>query len=204
MKAWSPQFLIAELTFNLPIDFVFFFASWKLSQWMDISHRGYQDDFCETVGFLCALRDVLRLQRGALMWAGHPCNPFLVGMTSFWTQVMVSDFTLGSITLRFVWMSSGTHWRHLSIFGDERPLVIYKYMDQSWWSSCSSQLLASIQHDGFDHFSVFWKWGQPLTAFGNKCSARFALLLILCMAIGVHWVATWLQEVASNRFMSVC
>lgn len=35
--------------------------------------------------------------------------------------------------------------------------------------------------------------GQPLTQFGNKCCARFSLLLILCMALSIHWVVAWLH-----------
>lgn len=36
-------------------------------------------------------------------------------------------------------------------------------------------------------------WGQPLTRFGNKCCARFAMLVVICMALSIHWVATWLH-----------
>ena len=35
--------------------------------------------------------------------------------------------------------------------------------------------------------------GQPLTRFGNSCCARFTLLMILCMALSVHWIVSWLH-----------
>lgn len=47
-----------------------------LRQWMDLCHRPH-DDFCGVIGFIVALRDVLRLKRGGMMWVGHPCNPLL-------------------------------------------------------------------------------------------------------------------------------
>lgn len=41
-------------------------------------------------------------------------------------------------------------------------------------------------------------WGQPLTVFGNKCSSRFALMIIVCMALSIHWVAPWRHLYVSN------
>lgn len=35
--------------------------------------------------------------------------------------------------------------------------------------------------------------GQPLTIFGNVCAARTVLLMIVCMALGIHWTATGLR-----------
>ena len=37
------------------------------------------------------------------------------------------------------------------------------------------------------------KLGQPLTAFGNKCAARFCLLILVCLALSIHWVVMWLH-----------
>lgn len=47
-----------------------------MRQWMDIQHRP-QDDFMQVTGFTLAVRDVLRLRPGGLLWAGHPCGPSL-------------------------------------------------------------------------------------------------------------------------------
>ena len=42
-------------------------------QWYDWEGRGGDNDFLSTTGFLWALRDTLRLRRGALLWGGLPC-----------------------------------------------------------------------------------------------------------------------------------
>lgn len=68
------------------------------SQWMDILHRP-GDDFTTVQGFLLSIRDTLRIRKGGLLWCWHPCGPF-------------------------VWVSSGTHWRHLSILGDDRQSLV--------------------------------------------------------------------------------
>ena len=47
-------------------------------QWYDWeSSRGSSNDFLSNTGFCFALRDVLRLRRGALLWGGLPCGPWL-------------------------------------------------------------------------------------------------------------------------------
>ena len=43
---------------------------------MDIQHRP-QDDFMQVIGFTLAVRDVMRLKPGGLLWGGHPCGPSL-------------------------------------------------------------------------------------------------------------------------------
>lgn len=49
-----------------------------LRQWYDLLYReGDQNNFLSVTGFLVALRDVLRVKRGGVVWIGHPCNPFL-------------------------------------------------------------------------------------------------------------------------------
>lgn len=87
---------------------------------MDSAHRA-QDDFLGVQGFLLAVRDVLRIKRGGLFWAGHPCNPLL----DLAKHILVSFRHTCSqpnclAALRFVWISAGTHWRHISILGDDR------------------------------------------------------------------------------------
>lgn len=63
------------------------------AQYYDWEARGAENDFLSTVGFLWALRDTMRLQRGALLWGGLPC-------------------------CSWVWISSGTHLRYSCILGD--------------------------------------------------------------------------------------
>ena len=72
-----PYKMICLASFSSNIDmYIALQLPSPLRQWMDISHRP-SDDFCGTTGFILALRDCLRLQRGGLLWAGHPCNPLL-------------------------------------------------------------------------------------------------------------------------------
>ena len=49
----------------------------KLRQWYDVIGRGSSNDILSTAGFLTALRDVLRLAKGALLWIGLPCSSCL-------------------------------------------------------------------------------------------------------------------------------
>ena len=44
--------------------------------------------------------------------------------------------------------------------------------------------------------------GQPLTRFGNACCARFSLLVILCTALSIHWVASWLENFKGFKLIS--
>ena len=52
-----------------------------MRQWMDLMHRP-EDDFCSVQGFILAVRDTMRVKRGGLLWAGHPCSGFLVFSTT--------------------------------------------------------------------------------------------------------------------------
>ena len=97
-----------------------------LRQWMDLSHRP-QDDFCSVKGFILAVRDVLRIEPGGLAWFGHPCNLLPVCNLNFIIRIMQFPLFMFRLVLfvklRFTWISTGTHFRHLSILGDERALV---------------------------------------------------------------------------------
>ena len=46
-------------------------------QWYDWETRGLLNDFLSDTGFLWALRDTLRLRKGALLWGGLPCCSYL-------------------------------------------------------------------------------------------------------------------------------
>lgn len=46
-------------------------------QWFDWEMRGDHNNFLTDTGFLVALRDTLRLRRGALLWGGVPCSSLL-------------------------------------------------------------------------------------------------------------------------------
>ena len=37
-----------------------------------------------------------------------------------------------------------------------------------------------------------------MVQFGNMCCARVALLVILCLALGVHWVDAWHKQGATK------
>ena len=49
----------------------------KLRRWYDVTGRGSSNDILSTAGFLTALRDVMRLAKGALLWIGLPCSSCL-------------------------------------------------------------------------------------------------------------------------------
>ena len=119
--------------------------------------RGSSNDILGTAGFLTALRDVMRLAKGALLWVGLPCSSCLtlryicmcvrhayMLMLGYICWVNIYDYACAcvpvgvrlslhvlsllsctcmfTLELRWVWLSSGTHQRHLSVIGDERHL----------------------------------------------------------------------------------
>ena len=45
-----------------------------LRQWFDKLHRGAQNDLATLQGFVCAVRDCLRIKQGGYLHGGHPCN----------------------------------------------------------------------------------------------------------------------------------
>ena len=46
----------------------------RIRQWYDKVGRPDSNDLTSLTGFLVALRDTLRLRKGALLHGGHPCN----------------------------------------------------------------------------------------------------------------------------------
>lgn len=120
--------------------------------------------------------------------------------------------------MRFVWVSTGTHWRHVSIFGDDRaspePGAHYytnpacKVLNlRSWFINWKSLVISNVNFPfGLVHITpslaspktqccmdIYQSAiGQRLVQLGNTCCARFALLVILCVALQIHWVDPWL------------
>ena len=72
-------------------------------------------------------------------------------------------------------------------------------MKDPWWQECSIKEFEDVDI-AYNPFLMLtsligggW-WGQPLTQFGNKCCARFCLLIIVCLSLGIHFVVTWLHQ----------
>ena len=110
-------------------------------QWFDKEHRpGAQNDLTTLQGLVVSIRDCLRIKSGGLLHAGHPCNGFLglvlvasesnmpptcsVATTTNTTSAAAHAYNKQLVTvswrqihLRFIFMSSGTHYRHLCYMG---------------------------------------------------------------------------------------
>ena len=117
----------------------------ELRQWMDILAelgRGTQNDLLSVEGWLLAVRETLRLKRGrGLFFAGHPCHPWLwmnswnhnpiiiilhiIYRCVFCLYVKSWQARMNDSELRFVWISTGTHYRHLAILGAGGSPVYY-------------------------------------------------------------------------------
>jgi hypothetical protein len=48
-----------------------------IRDYYDINDRGVQNDLCSVIGFFIALRGILKVRRGGLLWGGVPCGPFV-------------------------------------------------------------------------------------------------------------------------------
>ena len=107
-----------------------------VSQWYDKLQRGAVNDLSALGGLIVAIRDTLCIRAGGLLHGGHPCYGF-------------------------VFMSSGTHWRHLCIMGHP---------------------------------------GQPMVHTSNLLVARFSLILLLCIAIKVHFTV---EQPSSSKLVYI-
>ena len=73
-------------------------------------------------------------------------------------------------------MSTGTHFRHLAILGTGGIVQL----SISPFGPFNPRYIRLSRH----------ACGPGLAEFGNTCAARYSLLLILCLARGVHWCET--------------
>ena len=153
----------------------------KPRQWYDLLHRGSDNDICGVSGFLLALRDTLRLRVGGLLWAGHPCNPqpgFRPLPSCDPNSWCVVCQALGF--LRFVWISMGTHWRHVSILGDDRALTCLGWARAFAFRSLVSGLRVSLLIvSGWWLGAVPGPPGGQWWLFGSFCS--------VCLT----WLCSW-------------
>ena len=122
LKARSPQFRPHVLETSRGLQSL---GQLELRQWYDIAHRGPRNDVCSVLGFTQAIRDTLRLRRGATLFAGLPCSSLLVTIT-FHRMVQRghdSQYCKPLLQLRWVWMSTGSTMRHVCVLGDQRDLA---------------------------------------------------------------------------------
>ena len=106
-----------------------------LRQWFDkVGRAGSCNDLTTIEGLIVAIKDTLRIRRGGLMHGGHPCNGLLVGNTilrfllyfSYCKGKDVFIYEENIAKLRFVFMSMGTHWRHLCSMGHPGILALQR------------------------------------------------------------------------------
>ena len=75
--------IMTDICFTMHGSPVMYYSSFEiiimidLRQWMDILHRA-DNDFTSVMGFILSVRDTMRIKKGGLLWAGHPCGPSLV------------------------------------------------------------------------------------------------------------------------------
>ena len=101
-------------------------------QWFDVLGAGREEgsnDITSTTGFLVCIRDVLRIRSGGVLWGGVPCNRWLSEVQAYdSTCVLCPPVSPDPLTVHvqvymcfnpsWIWMSSGSHLRHLCILGN--------------------------------------------------------------------------------------
>lgn len=165
-------------------------------QWFDWEGRGEDNDFLSTTGFLWALRDTLRLRRGGLLWGGLPCCRSLESnMDGQWN--MLSDIYIyfckdvvescccpEHSEPSWVWVSSGTHGRYISILGDQRTLFAQRPRGS----------LTSVKLYMVYMFPMPMPQGTSFVRAGNCIATRFCMLAVLALVLGCNYAATWHRE----------
>ena len=153
----------------------------------DIS-KGVLHDITSSQGFMMAIKGVLRLKPGALLWLGVPCNTILNRMVLFilgWKgkhtyrkicNMYANDLVTSNMLIHDVGLNPTKDYK--------KKALMFKL---SWiWISRSTTKRSSLS------FGVMGDEQNPSVLNGNIIAARVALLIMIAIMRGVYWCDFWL------------